>query len=389
VIRTDLLTSEHALICAAMADPELCRASTLGPDDFGDAKCRAAWAACRDLSAEPFVDPWMLGDHLEFEGAARWAVDVLESAPNARLNWGYHERRIREEARTRHLRAVLRDSAGILDGGGDPSAIASRISAAISTEGTDEPLTMNDVLRMADEDRINPRSVVPTGIGWLDSKLSPGLYPGVTVIAGRTSHGKSTFAQILAVSVLQQGRGVHYFGFEDGAEVFGRRLRRQLGEGATGFDRFIFEPRPYTAQQIAGRVARYRDRNETAVVVIDYLQLMPRPCKQPRHEEIDDICTQLQAASVSQGLAYVLIAQCNRSFAGRVEKRPQLSDLRDSGAIEERAVAVMFVHCPRRDVAEDKQETERISLILDKNKNGPCGSASFGLDFERFKLMGG
>jgi replicative DNA helicase len=215
---------------------------------------------------------------------------------------------------------------------------------------------------------------VPTGIAELDSFL--GGYPlgVVTLLVGRPAMGKSSVTQAAADATAHAGHGVHVFSQEDswrmiadkfiarhskigGAPESGigvSRLRKgnvtaEDARGiatalarATALPHWLIDARAgLTADEIIRSVRRHAKKNKTKLVIVDYWQIMGRRRGVPEHEALDENITKLSHAAKTDDIAYVLASQLNRDVEKRDDKHPQLSDIRGSGAGEERAKVVI------------------------------------------------
>jgi replicative DNA helicase len=440
-IESQELWVEEALVSWMFLEPHAAIEHGFEADHFLDGRCRSAVKAMRSLAdagvREP-VDQFIVADRMGGlnDLAMGWLTERFTAAGLDRANWRWWALRFREVRASR----IRKNAAGVLlrTLGGCQSE-EERDEAVVGFQKDlaelpgvveDEPMTLHDVLVEAMSSlgrRVDARARgehsnlgIPTGVEWLDKKFGGGWPRGcVSIIAGRTSHGKSTVAQIAALAALASGVGVHFFCLEDGAEVFGARilaqacglpvakffagecpnLRQITGQisaeaGRMGLRRFLFDTKRRPLDQIIARVDRLRAANRTAVVFIDYLSLIPLPGEGERHHEVEQVVTKLQEAAIEQGVAYVVLHQLNRSYSGRQNKQPMLSDLRDSGAIEERAAVVVFAHRPNvDDGATDEEGTadsptvDDMDLILAKNKFGPRNCLKkLRVNFSRYRI---
>lgn len=208
-------------------------------------------------------------------------------------------------------------------------------------------------------------SGVPTGIAKLDAML--GGYPlgDLVVLAARPAMGKTAMALAAIDAATAAGFGVHVFASEGGWRMFAdrcisrassipaQRLRAGDLSGSSDYDgialamvkyhhrsdRWLLDSRAsLTALEIIRCVRRHKERLGTKLVVIDYITMLKRP-RGLEHDEnaaLDATITALAQAAVDDDIAYLVLAQLNRKVEERNDKRPVMSDLRGSGALEER-----------------------------------------------------
>ena len=250
---------------------------------------------------------------------------------------------------------------------------------------------------------------VTSGYKGID-KLLAGFQPGdLVVLAARPSMGKTALALNMAVHAAKLGTSVLFFSLEMTKEQLGIRLLAQEagidssrlrvggvyeGEWAS-FNNAVATvselplsivdgnaTRPSTIRSLTRRAVA---RENVGLVVIDYVQqLSPDSRKeQSKNDEVGCITIALKQMAKSLKLPVILLAQLNRRLEYRENKRPNLSDLRDSGRIEEDADVVMFVyregwykhHAGKVDDTDGKAE-----ISIAKNRNGPCGIVSLKFD---------
>lgn len=259
---------------------------------------------------------------------------------------------------------------------------------------------------------------IPTGVESLDRVLG-GYQPGiVTIVGARPGMGKSSLLLAALDAATAAGFGAHAFLLEDSEEsqadraiardsgVPGESIRRfelnrgQLADLASSVSRLrtrqqwhVEEDHPRDVHALVRAVRRERKRLGTRLVVVDYLQLLAGSASKKygaghRHLELDEVITTLMRASRNDKIAYVVASQLNRTLESRTDKRPTLADLRESGGIEEKAKAVIFLYRgavygpPVEGVDEidgrlpdvDAGEWGRtMELIVAKNSNGQTG----------------
>jgi len=241
------------------------------------------------------------------------------------------------------------------------------------------------------------RSGLPTGVDALDDLLG-GVTTGiVTIVAGRPGMGKSALGLTIAMAMIRAGVGVHVFSLEDTRNAYADRLlsrtsqvpvealrsgralnlveQRDLVQSATGCSkakRWVLDDRAgIDAAEIVRAVRRGARDNETRAVVVDYVQLLKRRPRASMHEHLGEQISILADAAKQDDMAYIVMSQLNRGLEARDDKMPKLSDLRESGSLEERAKAVIAVHRPWV-YDHDLDPAEMILCVL-KNSQGQIG----------------
>ena len=251
--------------------------------------------------------------------------------------------------------------------------------------------------------RYNNMSVttgVPTGYMMLD-RMTAGLQPtDLIILAARPSMGKTAFALNVAMrAALSGGATVAIFSLEMSKEslmdrmlcAWGRvelsRVRRgfledddwaKLSASADALSQakiFIDDTAGLTPLALRARCRRLKAEHGLDLVMVDYLQLMHSSRNDSRELEISDISRNLQALAKELKVPVIALSQLNRKVEERTDKRPVLSDLRESGAIEQDADLIMFIH--REDAynkKDDHQKTGIAEIIIGKHRNGPTGT---------------
>lgn len=245
-----------------------------------------------------------------------------------------------------------------------------------------------------------PKTLVgqSTGLYDLDTLLT-GLRNGAFyVIASRPGLGKSTLGLQFSEQFATRGKRVLFFSLEMSGEELalraisaasgidsrtlasGQGLAAQLSDVACAVNSLQIPIRLPKARRVTidviSRVAR-REHMQSPIgcVVVDYLQLVSptqRGGKQNREQEVAEISRGLKLLALELGVPVVAMSQLNRGVEGRSDKRPQLSDLRESGAIEQDADCVMFLH--RVDEAQQGEQVD-CDIIVAKHRGGPVGTA--------------
>lgn len=240
---------------------------------------------------------------------------------------------------------------------------------------------------------------IPSGYIQLD-KLTAGLQrTDLIIVAARPSMGKTAFALNVAMrAAMSGGATVAIFSLEMSKEslmdrmlcAWGRvdlsRVRRgflededwaRLSSAADALSHtkiFIDDTAGLSPLTLRARCRRLKSEHGLDLVVVDYLQLMHSSRNDSRELEISDISRNLKALAKELNVPVIALSQLNRKVEERTDKRPVLSDLRESGAIEQDADLIMFIH--REDAYNkkaDRPKTGIAEIIIGKHRNGPTG----------------
>lgn len=242
---------------------------------------------------------------------------------------------------------------------------------------------------------------IPTGFTDLD-KMTSGLHGGdMIVVAGRPSMGKTAFSINMAENIaLDTGLPVAIFSMEMGAAQLATRMIGSVGrldqhrmrtgrlededweKLTTALGKlneapiFIDEGAGLSSFDVRARARRlHRQMGKLGLIVVDYLQLMAAPAGKQgenRATEISEISRSLKALAKELDVPIVALSQLNRGLEQRPDKRPVMSDLRESGAIEQDADVILFIY--RDEVYNpDSEDKGTAEIIIGKQRNGPIG----------------
>jgi len=248
--------------------------------------------------------------------------------------------------------------------------------------------------------------------------LTSGLQPAdLIIVAGRPSMGKTTIAMNMAENVaISSGKPVAVFSMEMPGDSLAMRMMSSLGRidqnkvrtGKLDDDEwprltsainmlaetklFIDDTPALTPTEVRARSRRLvREHGPLGLIVLDYLQLMQSPSSgESRVQQISDISRGLKALAKELNVPVVALSQLNRNLEQRPNKRPVMSDLRESGAIEQDADLIVFVY--RDEVYnEDSPDKGTAEIIIGKQRNGPLGTVrlTFLGQFTKFENFAG
>jgi replicative DNA helicase len=245
----------------------------------------------------------------------------------------------------------------------------------------------------------NPITGVPTG--WTDfDEMTSGLQKGdLVIVAGRPSMGKTSFAMNIAEhAAIKSGKATAVFSMEMPGEQLAMRMLSSLGRidqhkvrtgklqdedwprltSAVGMlaeaPMFIDDTPALTPNELRARARRLTREHDLGLIVIDYLQLMQvLGSRENRTNEISEISRSLKALAKELHVPVIALSQLNRSLEQRPNKRPVMSDLRESGAIEQDADVIVFIY--RDEVYNpDSADKGTAEIIIGKQRNGPIGT---------------
>lgn len=275
---------------------------------------------------------------------------------------------------------------------------------------------IKDVLKEAiesiEELAENDNEITGLPYGWLDlDRKTSGLHRSdLVIVAGRPAMGKTSFAMNIAERAAVKGSTVAIFSMEMAAHQLVMRMFSslsqinqgdlkkgkladtdwpKLGQSAALLREsklFIDDQPALSPNEIMSRCRRLKNREGLDLVVIDYLQLMQVKGKtENRATEISEISRNLKAMAKELDVPVIALSQLNRSLEQRPNKRPVMSDLRESGAIEQDADLIIFIY--RDEVYnQDTNDKGKAEIIIGKHRNGSIGTVplTFRGQFTRF-----
>lgn len=419
-----MLLSKHAV--ADVAD-------TLTAADFYDPRHEAIFAAILDLYAHGRpADAVTLAAELTRRGdlgrigGAPYLHTLTASVPAA-ANAGYYAIPVREHAVRRRLIEAGTRIAQMgydIDDGADLALIVDLAQAethALSARpGSDgEPAPIDDFALMLEEIENGRAAGLPTGFADLD-QLTGGLHPGqMIIIAARPAIGKSTLGADICrhVSIAKKLPSA-FFSLEMPRRELIRRItsaegRIELGHLAPGcmrpgdWDRanavapriaeapLIIDDSPdLTVMRLRTKARRLREQRDIRLIVVDYLQLMTAGTgrrTENRQQEVSEMSRAIKLLAKELEIPIIAIAQLNRGPEQRSDKRPVLSDLRESGSLEQDADVVILLH--REDATgktarpgEKAARTGEADFIVAKHRNGATATITVAFQgrFSRF-----
>ena len=426
------IEAEQAVLGAMMIDKEAISKATeiLRENDFYRQDHRAVYQVIVDLfSKNQAVDMVTVTEALKREGKLEDVggiqfITYLANAVPTAANISYHAKIVEEKSLLRQLISVSTQIAGAgYEGTEDVNSLldnAERMILGVSERKISRDFAPIKEVVMSAVDRIdelyNKKGGI-TGIatGFIDfDHLTSGLQPSdLILIAARPSMGKTALVLNMAQHVaIREKKAVAFFSLEMSKEQLVQRMlcseasidssRLRIGEledndwekliwAADSLSRaeiFIDDTPGITVMEMRAKARRLKVEHNLQLIVIDYLQLMQGSGKKSgenRKQELSDISRSLKALARELNVPVIALSQLSRSVESRQVKRPMLSDLRESGALEQDADLVAFLY--REDYYDKETENKNITeLIIAKHRNGPVDTVKlfFHKQFTRF-----
>ncbi len=385
------------------------------------------------------VDPLTAADELERRGelaqagGREYLASLLDAVPTV-ANVEYHARIVKEKALLRRLIEVSTEIVGEafegrMTAGELLDSAESRIFALGQTKERTGFSRIKELLWPAMEklellaQRDQAITGVPSGFHELDF-LTSGFQPAdLVIVAARPSMGKTAFTLNIAQhAAITAKTGVAFFSLEMSKESLVQRMlasealidAQALRKGGRALDEsmprlaqaagilshapiFIDDTPGIGLLEMRAKARRLKADHDIGLIMVDYLQLMSGPANsENRQQEVSQISRGLKALAKELGVPVIALSQLSRAPEQRTgddKGRPQLSDLRESGAIEQDADVIMFIF--RQEVYAERDETGRLKdptlegkaeIIIGKQRNGPIGSARlfFHKQYTRF-----
>lgn len=366
---------------------------------------------------------------LELAGGNAYLDELVNAVPTA-ANIEFHAKIVKDKAIQRRLiEAATNIITDVYDGKSSASELLDSAEGkifAVAQQRREEGFTRIKEMLWPTMERIESLqrggtsiTGVPSGFMHLD-EMTTGFQPAeLVIVAARPSMGKTAFCLNMATHAAAEGFGTAIFSLEMSkdslvqrmlcaeARVDSQGVRRgtlrdsdftRLARAAGHLQNspvWIDDTPALTLLEMRSKARRLKADNDLRLVVVDYLQLMRSPeYSDNRVQEISDISRSLKQLARELEVPVIALSQLSRASETRGgERTPLLSDLRDSGAIEQDADVVIFIHRPEmykdlRDKAEQAGESldGRASIIVAKHRNGPTGDFDlyFHKQFTRF-----
>jgi len=429
------LEAEKAVLGSILLLPQVFDevALIIRPNDFYDDGNRTLFEHLLQMhDGGQQLDPMLLverlrsADQYENIGGAAYIAELGSAVPTA-AHAEYYARIVADKA---VLRSLIHVGTDIVHDAYEPTAdtremlskAEEKVFGILESRGTGELSVISKVLQES-LDRIDARMDQQHAYGGLETgfddfdHLTGGLQNSeLIILAARPSMGKTALAMNIAEHAALQVRATVLFvslemsAIELGdrllcsvAEVNSHRLRngtitaderRKLVQTAAEVSQaplYIDDSPSRTMTEISANARRLKRREGLSLIVIDYLQLIdPDNSRDPRQEQVAKIARRLKGLARELEVPVLCLAQLNRQVEATRDNKPQLSHLRESGAIEQDADVVMFVHREEyyQTNEEDREQVRgQAELLIRKQRNGPTGDVKLTWlrDFTRFR----
>ncbi|HEV7777221.1 MAG TPA: replicative DNA helicase [Luteibacter sp.] len=412
------IDAEQAVLGGLMLAPDALDkvADRLTEEDFYRKDHRLIWRAINELANKGMpcdavtLGEWFQSNDLaEMVGGASYIMELANATPSA-ANIAAYGDIVREKS---VLRMLIDAGTSITEDGYRPEGksvqevmeLAEQRVFRIAESGArgkkdivSMRTAVSDAFRLLTERYENRGQLTGISTGFTDlDELTSGLQPSdLIIVAARPSMGKTAFALNIAEAAAMRGKkSVAVFSMEMSASQLAFRLISSLGRihqqhlrngdlAEEDWPRvtsaitmlsdakiFIDDTPALSPVEMRSRARRLQREHGLGMIVIDYLQLMQVPGnKENRATEISEISRGLKALAKELNVPVIALSQLNRSLEQRADKRPMMSDLRESGAIEQDADVIMFIY---RDDYYNKESPDKglAEIIIGKQRNGP------------------
>lgn len=382
-------------------------------DDFENTVCRDAFSAAEalhssgaDWNVMSLVDELCKRGHGE-QSSVDFLRDCMAAAATSQ-NAEIYAKLVRQQSQRRSLQQIADNISDSVFYHEDSGAIAAEAFRAIEEIYTDDDRAIVDSAtaiqnwyKWAETAKHNIESVlVQTGFEQLDKQLGGGLFnSGMYVIGARPGMGKTTVGINLADRIASRGKKVLFVSLEmPSVQITAKRIAIRSGISYTALMTGRFDDEAYRVinmanTDLAGNQFFIADKGKQTVsdilslavrlkgvdvIFVDYLGLISPTAEdvsKTKYEQASNISASLKAMAKTLNIPIVVLCQLNRESTKTASKKPNLTDLRDSGAIEQDADGVILLH---RDsyYCEDKPDLEDIELIIAKNRHSAPGKVT-------------
>lgn len=423
------IRAEQAVLGSMLRDPR-CSGLVIGHltrADFATPRHREIFAILADLDVSKLgsTDAVTVAAEIERRGKTEelggraYLMELMDAVPSIAFLEN-HVTTVSLEAKRRRLGDLVRIAQQKLEGAYGTDEIARGLDKGITdllaSDRSQAPVSIQqaaaglqkDLERRAQLDQ--PQGVIPAPFSALTTKLDGGFYPGELIVVGaRPAMGKTMFAECAAEVASQYGQAL-YVSLEMGADQLAERaIRRHMNANVPLF-RGLYGPLAEQARthiqtpvriintqrvsyldhpetdfsKIRSQAIRMRREGGLALLIVDYLQLIPVPdTSGSRQEDIASLSRRLKLLARELRVPTLALSQLNRGSEKRDGKLPSLSDLRESGAIEQDADRVLLLHRPGYYEKHDGNSPDQV--IVAKNRSGESGTVQARCNLTRLR----
>jgi len=417
------ISAENAVLGAILIDDKAADSviPTLRVDDFYLAANRTIFGVMKDLQNESVpIDTVSVSDALERIGkldeigSIAYLSELAEGIPSA-ANVEHYAKIVRRDSLSRKVIGIGNDIARFgydADDGESALEHAEQLVYGVAEENSPKALVhAGDALALAMKNiqelqagNVN-KNAINTGFPHFD-RSTHGLKPGeIVLLAARPSVGKTAFALNIAANVaINSHKKVAIFSLEMGADLLAKRMLAYTSKisfeamnvpggmrssdyaklfraykALIAADIYIDDFSMNTPSDVLSKCRRLKREKGLDLVIIDYLQLMSiGGSVESRQVEVASMSRKLKVYAKDLGVPIIVLSQMSRDVEKRPDHTPLLSDLRESGAIEQDADVVMFLNAPAR--YNSALPKEEVILCVRKNRNGPVGDIKLKWD---------
>ena len=417
--------AEQAVLGAIILDSDVFSeaANLLSEDNFYEKKHSEIFASLKTMSYQSkSIDLLTLTNHLkdlnklEVCGGALYLTEIIENTPSS-YNISSYVKIVYEKS---VLRRLIKECDEIIGKAYKQTfssfdnfidEVESKLFEVAEKKHQSSSLDIKTIVKMSMDkitDLFNKKgSITGVSSGLVDlDKITAGFQPGeVILLAARPSMGKTALALNIATSAAIRGYKVAMFSLEMSSQLLMMRILSQMSkinlsnikigklqkgdwekliEAAGNISKcsfFIDDSNSLSPYDVKAKCRRFKSKQGLDIVIIDYLQIMDLKQKvESRERAVSEMSRLLKAIARELNIPIIVLAQLNRGVESRADRRPMLSDLRESGSLEQDADLILMLY---REAYYDRDNLEKknlAELIITKHRNGPTGSVKLYWD---------
>lgn len=394
--------AEAATLASMMMEPEFIPAvmEHIGKDDFFDPNHATIFEMImRRYIERDGIDPLLIRQDLSDKGLIKppltleYLERMLATVPSPALA-GYYAKQVAEKSKFRKVLGTLQEVSSMAEDGEDVETLvetlAERAIALTSREAGKTVTVSQEVLGEVILSLENNTAILPTGYRKLDHAIGGFAGGEVCVIAGRPGMGKSAFALGILMRMKRRALLVtlemppeqiiqrmiaglcrvdisKILRRYDSIEALNTKQFHKMFDACNGnpFDWLTITNKATTIPKLIGCISQHKPE----IVVVDHIGLMSGP-GQRIIDRITELSRQLKLLAGETGVPFIVLSQLNRGVEGREDKRPRMSDLRESGAIEQDADLILMLY--REGYYNRDPENATVECLITKNRRGEC-----------------